>query len=538
MKPNHTTQRWIRSAADEKAAAAGYYFDQKAADHVVTFFSKFLRHSKGQWAGKAFALLDWQRDEVVAPMFGWKRPDGRRRFREAFIAIPKKNGKSTLCGGLSLYFLTADNEPGAEVYGAGSDREQAGIVYREAAAMTKAAPSLAERLMLVESRKRIVSPLNGSFYQVLSADAFRAEGINAHATIFDELHAQPDRRLYDALRYAGAARRQPFLIQITTAGSDRDSICGDRWDYAARVAAGTVEDLAFFPYLRAASSTDDWLDPKTWAKANPSLGVTIDLEDFARDVQAARISPGDEASFRRYRLNQWLDAADEAWISTDRWDAGQTAFGADALDGRDVWLGLDLARGGGDWTSVCFATRTDAGNVRAIWRHYYPQAKFEERAREGRIPIDAWRRAGWITVTPGNVTDFALVEADIAEFSKRAKIQSLNYDPAAAAELAQRLQDNHGIPLMQVPQTLVHLNGPTLDLERLLESSQLEHNGDPVAAWMATNAVKIISRSNDLCKIAKPRLGRDKNIDGLAALIFALKNIAAAAPASPGILFA
>jgi len=255
-------------------------------------------------------------------------------------------------------------------------------------------------------------------------------------------------------------------------------------------------------------------------------------------VQAARISPGDEASFRRYRLNQWLEAAEEAWLSTDRWDAGQTPFDADALDGRDVWIGLDLARGGGDWTSVCFATRTDAGKVRATWRHYYPQAKFEERAREGRIPIDAWRRAGWITVTPGNVTDFAQVEADIAAFSKRAKIQSLNYDPAAAAELAQRLQDNHGIPLMQVPQTLVHLNGPTLDLERLLESGQLEHNGDPVAAWMATNAVKVVSRANDLCKISKPRLGRDKNIDGLAALIFALKNIAAAPPSSPGILFA
>lgn len=537
MKRDAVTAKWIRSEADEKAVAAGCYFDPTAADHVVTFFSKFLRHSKGQWAGKPFELLDWQRDEVVKPMFGWKRQDGRRRFREAFIAIPKKNGKSTLCGGLSLYFLTADGEAGAEVYGAGSDREQAGIVYREAAAMAKAAPSLVARVTLVESRKRIVAPLTGSFYQVLSADAFRAEGINAHATIFDELHAQPDRRLYDALRYAGAARRQPFLIQITTAGNDRDSICGDRWQYAQQVASGKVEDLAFFPYLRAADPTDDWLNPKTWAKANPSLGVTIDQDDFARDVQAARISPGDEASFRRYRLNQWLDAADESWIMPDRWDGCRGKHTEADFAGRDVWLGLDLARGGGDFTSLAIATRADDGRVQVTWRHWYPQSKFEERAREGRIPIHAWQRAGWLTVTDGNVTDFARVEADIALLAGQMKIQSLNYDPAAAAELAQRLQDNHGLPLMQVPQTLVHLNGPTLDLERLLESRQLEHDGNPIAAWMASNAIKVISHANDLCKIGKPRHGRDKNIDALAALIFSLKNIAAAAPATPGVLF-
>lgn len=537
MKPDAVTAKWVRSAADERAVAAGCYFDEKAAEHVVTFFARFLRHSKGQWAGQSFALLDWQRDDVVKPLFGWKRKDGRRRYREAFIAIPKKNGKSTLCGGLSLYFLTADGEAGAEVYGAGSDREQAGIVYREAAAMAKAAPDLAARVTLVESRKRIVAPLTGSFYQVLSADAFRAEGINAHATIFDELHAQPDRRLYDALRYAGAARRQPFLIQITTAGNDRDSICGERWEYAAQVRDGKVEDSAFFPYLRAADPTDDWLDPKTWAKANPSLGITIDPSDFARDVQAARISPGDEASFRRYRLNQWLDAADEAWISPERWRACAGTFKADDLDGAEVWLGLDLARGGGDFTSLAIATRTPEGRVRVTWRHWYPRSKFDQRAKEGRIPILAWERAGWLTVTEGNVTDFAQVEAEIAALSKRAKVQSLNYDPAAAAELAQRLQDNHGLPLMQVPQTLVHLNGPTLDLERLLESRQLEHDGNPIAAWMATNAVKVTSHTNDLCKVAKPRRGRDQNIDALAALIFALKNIAAEAPGTPGILF-
>jgi len=526
MKPDPITKKWTRGENDERAVAAGCWFDAAAAQHVVDFFSSFLRHSKGQWAGQPFELLDWQRDDVISPMFGWKRADGRRRFREAFIAIPKKNGKSTLCGGLSLYGLMADREPGAEVYGAGSDREQAGIVYREAAAMVKSAPALAERLTLVESRKRIIAPITGSFYQVLSADGFRAEGINAHFTIFDELHAQPDRRLYDALRYAGAARRQPFMIQITTAGLDRDSICGERWDYALRVARGNIEDTAFFPYVCAAAPTDDWLDPKTWEKSNPSYGVTIDPEDFARDVQAARISPGDEASFRRYRLNQWLDGADESWISPERWAACAGKHSLASFKGKQVWLGLDLARVN-DFTALAIATRDENGDLLVSWRHWYPKTSFEARRKEGRIPISAWARDGWLTVTDGDVTDFGLVESEIVEISKAMKVQSINFDQAFAHELVQRLKDTHGLNPLRVPQTALELNGPTLDFERAVAARTIKHDGNPMAAWMVTNAVKVTSRYNELSQAAKPKLGRDKNIDSLAALIFAMKNVGA-----------
>lgn len=536
QKPDAITAKHIQCENDERAVAAGCYYDPKAAAHVVNFFTKFLRHSKGQWAGKPFEPLDWQADEVLKPMFGWKRADGRRRFREAFIALPKKNGKSTLCGGLSLYGLMADNEPGAEVYGAGSDREQAGIVYRESVEMVKAAPSLSERLTLVESRKRIIAPLTGSFYQVLSADAFRAEGINAHFTIFDELHAQPDRRLYDALRYAGAARRQPFMIQITTAGMDRDSICGERWEYALKVAKGEVMDTAFFPYVCAAGKDDDWLDPKTWAKANPSYGITIDPEDFARDVQAARVSPGDEASFRRYRLNQWLDSADESWFSPEAWAACRGTHTLESFKGRDVWLGLDLARVN-DFTSLAILARDDDGDLIASWRHWYPRVSYEKRSHEGRIPISGWARDGWLTITDGDVTDFALVEAEIAEIAKAMQVQSLNYDGAFAQELAQRLQDNHGMTLLRVPQTALELNVPTLDLERAVRSRTIKHDGNPVAAWMMTNAVKVTSRYNELCQPAKPKHGRDKNIDAVAALVFALKSVSAAPAASPEISY-
>jgi phage terminase large subunit-like protein len=240
--------RWIKSPADELAVREGCWFDERAASRPVEFFARFLRHSKGQWAGKPFELLDWQRDDIVMPLFGWmrKRDDGLivRRFKEADVYIPKKNGKSTLCAGLTLYMIEADGEASAEVYGAASDRHQAGIVCEEANNMVKSSPMLAERMTLVESRKRIVAPITKSFYQVLSADAFRSEGINAHSIIFDELHAQPDRRLHDALKYAGAARRQPLSIYISTAGEDKEnSICGERWTYAEQVLEGIVQEV-------------------------------------------------------------------------------------------------------------------------------------------------------------------------------------------------------------------------------------------------------------------------------------------------------
>jgi len=307
----------VRTEADERAVAQGYVFRLAAAERVRTFFQRFLCHSKGEWAGQPFELLDWQWDDIVAPLFGWQRPDGTRRFRRGYIEVPKKNGKSCLFSGLSLYLLLADGEPGAEIYSAAVDRDQASIVFTEAANMVEASPHLASRLQVVRSTKRIVDHRSRSYYKALSADVPAKEGLNAHAILIDELHAQRNRDLWDTLRYAGASRRQPLHLAITTAGYDRHSICWEQHDYAKKVQDGTIQDLAFFSYICAAESDDDWTAPEVWRKANPSFGITLSAEQFAEDCQEAQQSPAKENSFRRYRLNQWTEQ-DVRWLSLER----------------------------------------------------------------------------------------------------------------------------------------------------------------------------------------------------------------------------
>jgi len=293
-------KRLSRSEATEQALE--FYYDETRGNHAVRFFETFLRHSKGRFAGKPFTLLDWQRG-MLEELFGWARvEDGTRRYRMAYISTAKKSGKSTILAGIGLYLLVADREPGAEIYSAASDREQASLVFKEAANMVRASPFLSQRLQVVDSRRTIAHLASSSFYRVLPADSFRAEGLNIHGLLFDELHAQRTRDLFDSLRYGGAARSQPLLCSITTAGYDRNSICYEQYQYAKRVLEDWQYDPTFFPLIYEADEKDDWTAEETWPKANPSWSVTINPTDFASDCKEAQQSSTKEFSFKRYRL--------------------------------------------------------------------------------------------------------------------------------------------------------------------------------------------------------------------------------------------
>jgi phage terminase large subunit-like protein len=272
---------WVVGMADVHAIHEGCYFDLPAAERVREFFEKHLRHATGDFKGRPFTLLDWQWRDVIGPLFGWKRGDGRRRFNRGYLSCAKKNGKSGLSAGIALYLLLADGEAGAEVYSAAADRDQASLIYREAVKMILANPSLGRICGHVDSSKTITGP-GRCFYKALSAEAPTKEGLNASAIIFDELHAQPHRELWDTLRYAGRARRQPLLLAITTAGSDKESICGEQYEYANRVLSGEVADTSFYARIYEAGM-DDWGLEETWRKANPSLGVTVQLDQFRAD---------------------------------------------------------------------------------------------------------------------------------------------------------------------------------------------------------------------------------------------------------------
>jgi phage terminase large subunit-like protein len=505
---------WIVSEADERAVSEGCWFDLKAAERVRTFFRQFLRHSKGQWAHQPFELLDWQWRQIVAPLFGWKRADGTRRFRRGYIEVPKKNGKSTLFSGLSLYLLAGDGEQGAEVYSAAVDRDQASIVYNEAANMVEASPALSSRLRVVRSTKRIVFQKTRSFYRGLSADVPAKEGLNAHAILIDELHAQRSRELWDTLRYAGASRSQPLHLSVTTAGFDRLSICWEQHEYATHVLSGLIHDSAFFPYISAAAQDDDWTDPEVWGAANPSFGITINQDQFAEDCQEARESPAKENSFRRYRLNQWTEQ-DVRWINMEKWDAcaGITAD----LDKKECFGGLDLSSTT-DLTAFVLVFPAEGWFDVLAW-FWVPEEGAKRRERRDRVPYSQWIRDEYIEATPGEAIDYDRIRQKVKELGEQYFIRSIAIDRWNATQLSTQL-DGDGFEIVAFGQGFASMNWPTKKLEEIVLSGRLRHGGNPVLRWMAGNA----SLETDAADNWKPSKKKSRErIDGIVALIMGLE---------------
>jgi phage terminase large subunit-like protein len=505
-----------RDHTDEAAEGQGYFYDPDAADRVVSFFKLFLRHSKGRWAGKPFALEAWQ-DHYIRRLYGWKRPDGTRRYRESYLEIPKKNGKTTTAAGQSLYHLVGDREPGAEVYLAACDRQQAGIAYHEAAAMVKASPSLQRVLSLVPSLKRMEHPAENGQLAALSADAYRQEGINSSFINIDELHAHQSRDMYDTLRYAGIARDQPLLSSITTAGYDRQSLCYQVRTYAEKVIGGTVVDPEFLAIIYAAEPKDDIEDPRVWRKANPSLGVTFSEADFRKDLLRAMETPGALAAFKRYRLNLWT-GAETAWIEREKWDAcGVPAIDPAEFDGCEGHGGLDLADTKDLAAFVELIGSAETGYV-TIPHFWVPADRAVERSRRDRVPYLEWAAAGLVTLTPGSSVDYDQVEADIIAIHQRRPIRRLYSDRWNATQTAQHLIEA-GIPVVMYGQWFASMNAPMKELERLILRRLMLHGGHPVLSWCADNVVA----DQDSAGNVKPSKGKSREkIDGITALLNAL----------------
>jgi phage terminase large subunit-like protein len=510
------SSRWIKSAADELAVSNGCYFDEAAAVRVVEFFQRFLRHSKGQWGGKPFELLDWQRNDVIYPLFGWRRPDGFRRFRKAYVELPKKNGKSTLAAGIGLYLLVADDEPGAEVYSAATDQKQAGIVHNEAILMVEASAELANHLKVNQSTRTISFGRTKSVYRALSAAARSKEGLNASGIIADELHVWHGRELWDTLKYAFAARQQGLLFAITTAGEDMQGICREQHDYATNVIAGSIPDDRFFGYIRAAGPDDDWTKPETWYKANPSLGITIKLDDFAADAQEAQKTPSAQASFKRYRLNIW-GGATNPWLPLDAWSACKANFTPDDMKGRECYGGLDLSTTR-DMTAFVLVFPDDDG-YRVLPYFWLP----EDTIRDPDSPHEfrVWRDQGFLVSTPGNVLDYGFVENHIAELAERFDIRNYGYDPHYATQTAIRLRDEHSLQGYSFAQTVNNFAGPTAEFERLVLGGKLRHNGHPILTAQAGHTC-VWSDANSNKRPVKPKKGDRRKIDGIVAGIMAL----------------
>jgi phage terminase large subunit-like protein len=494
-----------------------YYFDKDAARVAVAFFEKLLHHSKGEWAGQSFELMEWQREDVIKPLFGWKRADGTRKFRTAYIEVPRKNGKSTLAAGIALFLLFADGEPGAEVYSAAADRDQAGIVFDEAKSMVEGSPELAKRSQVF--KRSIVILSSRSSYKVLSADAYTKHGLNAHGVIFDELHAQPDRELWDVLTTSTGARRQPLVVAITTAGYDRESICYEQHEYARRVLEGVVDDPSFFGYIAAADDQDDWTDEANWRKANPSLGVTVKLDYLRNEANKAKQSPAYQNTFRRLHLDQWTQQ-ETRWLDLTAWDACGTPVNAKLLEGAPCYGGLDLASSS-DIASLLLDFPSEPGEEEQhAWLPFFwiPRENMIERARKDRVPYDAWVRDGLITATDGNVIDYGFIVRDIEALSEKYNIQEIAFDQWGAFQVSQQLE-GAGLTMVGFGQGFKSMSPPTKDLLRLVLDRKLRHGGHPVLRWMADNVVVSTDPAGNL----KPNKQKSREkIDGIVAGVMAL----------------
>ena len=365
--------------------AEGSYYDKQAADYAVSFI-ECLSHTKGTWAGKPFKLLEWQ-EKIIRDIFGILKSNGYRQFNTAYIEIPKKNGKSELAAAVALLLTCGDGEERAEVYGCAADRQQASIVFEVAADMVRMCPALSKRVKILASQKRIIYIPTNSFYQVLSAEAYSKHGFNIHGVVFDELHTQPNRKLFDVMtKGSGDARMQPLYFLITTAGTDTHSICYEQHQKAQDILDGRKHDPTFYPVIYGAGDSDDWTDPEVWKKANPSLGETIGIDKVVTACNSAKENPGEENSFRQLRLNQWVKQSIR-WMPMQKWDLCNFTVSEKQLEGRVCYGGLDLSSTTDITAFVLVFPPVDEEDKYSILPYFWlPEETLDLRVRRDHVP--------------------------------------------------------------------------------------------------------------------------------------------------------
>lgn len=509
--------KWIRGEVDRLAISEGCYFDEGAGLAVCEFIETFCRQSQGRWAGKPIVLMGWQRDFLMR-LFGWKRADGTRRYRKAYLEVAKKNGKSTLVSALVLYLLVADGEGGPKVYLNACDKDQAGIVFGEAARMVDASPDLKElplRVINSKQDKRILFPDGNGEIIANSSIAASKDGLNPSGTVFDELHRQPDRQLWGVFEHAGAARDQPLLISITTAGESDEGPWHEEREHSEKVNRGEIPDTEHLGVVYRALPEDDIDDPATWAKANPSLGETIKADDFARKLANAKKDPAALANFRRLRLNI-IQREDVKFLAPGVWDA--CPVGLKPRKGDECWAGLDLSSTD-DLSAFAAIFGDPEDGFDCVFKFWLPEDNIVELEKAHRVPYRAWADLGLITLTDGNTIDYGFIRREVNDFAAEHDVRKLLVDPFNATKLAGELKEQDGLPVEFIRQGFLSLSAPTKELKRLAMGKRIRHGGNPVMKWMAGNAVAVADEAQNI-KLSKKK-SRLK-IDGMAALVNAV----------------
>lgn len=518
MKGSDVFLRKLKDYKPTRFMAKDSTYNKDAADFAVSFI-ECLCHTKGTWAGKPFDLIDWQ-EKIIRDIFGILKPDGYRQFNTAYVEIPKKQGKSELAAAVALLLCCADGEERAEVYGCAADRQQAAIVFDVAADMVRMNPALKKRCKkILASQKRLIYEPTNSFYQVLSADAYSKHGFNVSGVIFDELHTQPNRKLYDVMtKGSGDARTQPLYFLITTAGNDENSICYQVHQKAIDIMKGRKHDPRFYPVIYGAGRDEDWSSPEVWKKANPSLGITVKMEKVKDAYNSAKENPAEENTFRQLRLNQWVKQ-DVRWMPMDKWDACAFPVDPNELRGRDCYGGLDLSSTT-DITAfvLVFPPGDDSEGYTLLPYFWIPEDNVDLRVRRDHVPYDIWKQQGYLQTTEGNVVHYGFIEHFIDDLGKKYHIREIAFDRWGAVEMVQNLE-GMGFTVVPFGQGFKDMTPPTKELMRLTLEKKIAHGGHPVLRWMMDN---IYIRTDPAGNIKPDKAKSTEKIDGVVATIMGL----------------
>ncbi|MEK4026305.1 terminase large subunit [Sporosarcina sp. FSL W7-1283] len=470
--------------------------------------------------GQPFLLLDWQHD-TIWDVYGTVNESGYRHYRYAYLEVPKKNGKTSLIAALSVYHLVCDGMQG-QIYCCASDRQQATLAYKAAVGMIEQDEELSKVLKITDSRKEIENIHTGTVLKVLSAEAFTKHGINPTVVIFDELHSQPNRELWDVMTFgAGAARKEPLWWVITTAGDDpdRNSIGWEIHEKAIKIRDGELVDPTWYVKIYGAEEDDDIWDEATWYKANPSLGHTIPIESVRQEAISAKNSEASEKLFRWLRLNQWVSLKQHSWQPLSLWDSTNGDWSLSELVGKRCYPGLDLASTT-DLTAACYLFPPQEGfdDWRFITDAWVPDESMKERVLRDKVPYDRWVNQKFLHATPGNVVDYEFVEARLLSANQQYDIAALGTDPWNSRMLTQRLM-NEGVEVVEIAQNMKHMSPAMKMIERLMKSGKMSHEKNPLARWCWGNTVIAIDGNENI----KPMKNKSaERIDLTVALINAM----------------
>ncbi|BDR82547.1 terminase large subunit [Clostridium tetani] len=479
-------KRHMEDLKRSKTRNFNYKFDVELAEKHIDFF-KLLQHSKGEKAGQPIELELWQCFRIGS-VFGWiNKKTHLRRFFEAYNQVARKNGKSTEAAGIGIEMLTIDGEQGAEVYSAATKKEQARIIFEEAVRMVKASPYIKKHLDVY--KLNINMPITNSKFEPLSSDANSLDGLNIHCGLIDELHAHKTRDVYDVLVTATGARKQPLIWMVTTAGFNTNGICAEKYDYAVKVLNGSVLDDSFFAYIAQPDENDDPFDENTWYKANPNLGISVNIDDLRKKAKQAKEIPAALTNFMVKHLNLWV-TAETAWMNMIKYKECEEAneeYDIKELEGRSCYCGIDLSATT-DITAVTLEFPLDNGYFAWLTHCFIPEENIVEKERKDKVPYLAWEREGYLTLTPGSVIDYNWILSYVMEKAKNYNILELDYDPWNATQFANNAM-NEGFECVEIRQGYRTLSEPTKDVEKLVLQKKLITFNNPILRWAFSNAV-------------------------------------------------